>query len=112
MQIPQNFCIHAVLIVLGFQDCQMMFFKLMCKGGSQLEGSLDDEEVAEISQWEAIIWLAILTAWISVLSEYLVDALQVIYLVIMMLSFLFTFFFFHFWCHLLSYRVFSFIVLV
>ncbi|XP_077238655.1 vacuolar cation/proton exchanger 3-like isoform X2 [Tasmannia lanceolata] len=39
------------------------------------EGS-DDEEVPEISQWEAIIWLAILTSWISFLSEYLVGAIQ------------------------------------
>ncbi|CAD5181089.1 unnamed protein product, partial [Musa acuminata subsp. malaccensis] len=36
----------------------------------------DDEEVPEISKWEAIIWLAILTGWISVLSDYLVDAIQ------------------------------------
>ncbi|XP_077215749.1 vacuolar cation/proton exchanger 5-like [Tasmannia lanceolata] len=40
------------------------------------EGS-DDEEIPEISQWEGIIWLAILTAWISFLSEYLVGAIQV-----------------------------------
>ncbi|XP_077216279.1 vacuolar cation/proton exchanger 5-like isoform X2 [Tasmannia lanceolata] len=39
------------------------------------EGS-DDEEIPEISQWEAIIWLAILTAWISFLSEYLVGAIE------------------------------------
>ncbi|KAF6142280.1 hypothetical protein GIB67_039987 [Kingdonia uniflora] len=44
--------------------------------GSQTEGSSDDDEVPEISKWESIIWLAILTAWISILSEYLVDALQ------------------------------------
>ena len=41
--------------------------------GSQHE----EEEVPEISKWEAIVWLAIITACISVLSEYLVDAIQV-----------------------------------
>ncbi|CAI0410489.1 unnamed protein product [Linum tenue] len=35
-----------------------------------------EEEVPEITQWEAISWLAILTFWVSVLSGYLVDAIQ------------------------------------
>ncbi|KAL6952379.1 Vacuolar cation/proton exchanger 2 [Sarracenia purpurea var. burkii] len=35
------------------------------------------EEVSpDITQWEAIGWLAILTLWMSVLSGYLVDAIQ------------------------------------
>ncbi|XP_074591431.1 vacuolar cation/proton exchanger 3-like [Curcuma longa] len=36
----------------------------------------DEEEPPELSQWEAISWLAILTLWISILSEYLVDAIE------------------------------------
>ncbi|XWS47273.1 hypothetical protein CRYUN_Cryun14cG0138300 [Craigia yunnanensis] len=36
----------------------------------------DDDEAPEISMWEAIVWLSILTAWIAVLSEYLVDAIE------------------------------------
>ncbi|URD92976.1 Vacuolar cation proton exchanger [Musa troglodytarum] len=44
--------------------------------GGQNEGGTDDDEEPEISKWEAIIWLAILTGWISVLSDYLVDAIQ------------------------------------
>ncbi|XP_031283991.1 vacuolar cation/proton exchanger 3-like [Pistacia vera] len=36
----------------------------------------DDEEAPEITKWESIIWLSILTAWISILSEYLVDAIE------------------------------------
>ncbi|XP_051152991.1 vacuolar cation/proton exchanger 3-like [Andrographis paniculata] len=36
----------------------------------------DEEEVPEINQWEAIAWLAIITLWISILSGYLVDAIQ------------------------------------
>ncbi|VVB00158.1 unnamed protein product [Arabis nemorensis] len=40
-----------------------------------LETPEDDEE-PEISKWEAIIWLSILTAWVSLLSGYLVDAIE------------------------------------
>ncbi|XP_020103864.1 vacuolar cation/proton exchanger 2-like isoform X3 [Ananas comosus] len=40
------------------------------------EGDSDEEEVPEITQLEAICWLAVLTIWISVLSGYLVDAIQ------------------------------------
>lgn len=47
------------------------------QGGSQTDG--DEDEVPEISQWESIMWLTILTLWISVLSEYLVDAIEVIF---------------------------------
>ncbi|KAG8642233.1 vacuolar cation/proton exchanger 5 isoform X1 [Manihot esculenta] len=36
----------------------------------------DDDESPEISKWEAIIWLFLLTVWISVLSEYVVDAIE------------------------------------
>ncbi|KAA8526658.1 hypothetical protein F0562_008139 [Nyssa sinensis] len=44
--------------------------------GSPSDGSLDDEEAPEISKWESIIWLFVLTAWISFLSEYLVSAIE------------------------------------
>ncbi|CAA6659078.1 unnamed protein product [Spirodela intermedia] len=36
----------------------------------------NEGEAAEISKWETIIWLGIFTAWISVISEYLVDAIE------------------------------------
>lgn len=36
----------------------------------------DEEEVPDITLWESIAWLAILTLWISVLSGYLVDDIQ------------------------------------
>ncbi|KAJ8765035.1 hypothetical protein K2173_010511 [Erythroxylum novogranatense] len=41
---------------------------------SQVE-TVDDEK-PEISQVESVVWLAVLTAWISVLSDYLVDAID------------------------------------
>ncbi|XP_031489932.1 vacuolar cation/proton exchanger 3-like [Nymphaea colorata] len=44
---------------------------------NSVEASIaEDEEVPEISLWAAICWLAILTVWISILSGYLVDAIQ------------------------------------
>lgn len=44
--------------------------------GSQSEDGSDDDEAPEISKWESIIWLFIMTAWISFLSEYLVRAIE------------------------------------
>lgn len=44
----------------------------------QGEESADDDEVPEISKWESLIWLFIMTAWVSILSDYLVDAMEVI----------------------------------
>ncbi|XP_048139577.1 vacuolar cation/proton exchanger 3-like isoform X2 [Rhodamnia argentea] len=43
--------------------------------GVSEEGS-EEEEAPEITQWEAIGWLAVLTLWVSVLSGYLVDAIE------------------------------------
>ncbi|KAI9084464.1 hypothetical protein K1719_033452 [Acacia pycnantha] len=45
------------------------------EGGDSNENS-DEEEECELTKWEAIGWLAILTAWVSILSGYLVDAIQ------------------------------------
>ncbi|VFQ70544.1 unnamed protein product [Cuscuta campestris] len=44
--------------------------------GENNSEEFDEEEAPEITQWEAIWWLAILTIWISVLSGYLVDAIE------------------------------------
>ncbi|XP_059662832.1 vacuolar cation/proton exchanger 5-like isoform X2 [Cornus florida] len=44
--------------------------------GGQTDGNSDDEDAPEITLWESIIWLTILTAWISFLSEYLVNAIE------------------------------------
>ncbi|XP_020595460.1 vacuolar cation/proton exchanger 3-like [Phalaenopsis equestris] len=36
----------------------------------------DEVDVPEITLWESIAWLAVLTSWVSILSGYLVDAIQ------------------------------------
>uniref|UniRef100_A0A1J3IG90 Vacuolar cation/proton exchanger n=1 Tax=Noccaea caerulescens TaxID=107243 RepID=A0A1J3IG90_NOCCA len=43
---------------------------------SQNEEPSNEDEDPEISKWESIIWLSILTAWVSLLSGYLVDAIE------------------------------------
>ncbi|XP_015689440.1 putative vacuolar cation/proton exchanger 4 isoform X2 [Oryza brachyantha] len=42
----------------------------------QNDGDDNDDAVRVISKWQAIAWLAIFTAWISMLSYYLVDAID------------------------------------
>ncbi|CAA2933748.1 vacuolar cation proton exchanger 3-like [Olea europaea subsp. europaea] len=82
---------RSELALSRFSSCIMLiayasylFFQL--KGLRNLHGSLDElrennedwyeDEAPEITQWEAIVWFAVLTLWISVLSGYLVDAIQ------------------------------------
>ncbi|KAK6157071.1 hypothetical protein DH2020_011319 [Rehmannia glutinosa] len=43
---------------------------------SQTDGCSDDNEEPDMSKWESIMWLFILTSLISVLSEYLVNAIE------------------------------------
>ncbi|KAK0595221.1 hypothetical protein LWI29_004636 [Acer saccharum] len=75
-----------------FSSCVMLiayasylFFQL--KSQPNLNNSIDEansnkdedsveDEAPEITQWEAIGWLAILTIWVSILSGYLVDTIQ------------------------------------
>ncbi|KAF5814663.1 putative calcium/proton exchanger [Helianthus annuus] len=38
--------------------------------------SSDNEESADITKWESIIWLGVLTLFISILSDYLVNAIE------------------------------------
>ncbi|KAB2634191.1 vacuolar cation/proton exchanger 5-like [Pyrus ussuriensis x Pyrus communis] len=44
--------------------------------GIQNEENADDDEAPEISKWESIVWLSVMTAWISIVSEYLVNAIE------------------------------------
>lgn len=67
----------AYAAYLFFQlKSQKKFYVPLNEGDCQNEENSDDEEVPEISKWESIIWLSIMTAWIAVLSQYLVDAIE------------------------------------
>ncbi|XP_022734048.1 vacuolar cation/proton exchanger 5-like [Durio zibethinus] len=46
------------------------------QNGENSDDNDDDDEAPEISKWESVIWLAITAAAISILSEYLVDAIE------------------------------------
>lgn len=78
---------ESALSLSRFSSCIMLvayasylFFQL--KSQHNLYGPLDEEvgdeveDDSEIYAWEAIGWLAILTVWVSILSGYLVDAIQ------------------------------------
>ncbi|KAG2370946.1 Vacuolar cation/proton exchanger 2 Ca(2+)/H(+) exchanger 2 [Vigna angularis] len=81
----------SVLSLSRFSSCIMLlayasylFFQLRSQQnvytpvneeGDDGENS-DEEEELELTQWEAIAWLAILTAWMSILSGYLVDTIE------------------------------------
>ncbi|KAL3511543.1 hypothetical protein ACH5RR_024260 [Cinchona calisaya] len=91
-------CGKSVLALSRFSSCIMLvayasyiFFQLRSHRNlydtidSERENNAecsDEEEAPEITQWEAIGWLAILTLWIFILSGYLVDAMQIPFCVV------------------------------
>ena len=64
-----NFSVHL-------RNLSLKLLQLMQANSNKDEDS-DEDEAPEITHWEAIGWLAILTIWVSILSGYLVDAIQV-----------------------------------
>nr|XP_023919436.1 vacuolar cation/proton exchanger 5-like [Quercus suber] len=44
--------------------------------GFQIEEGSYDDEAPQISKWESVIWLLIISACVSILSEYLVDTIE------------------------------------
>ncbi|CAN6271375.1 unnamed protein product [Urochloa humidicola] len=84
---------QSALALSRFSSCIMLvayaafvYFELsnsrrrdeVSEGGGGDQGDDDyDYAYPEISKWEAIAWLAIFTAWISVFSDFLVDAIEV-----------------------------------
>ncbi|EEF27240.1 hypothetical protein RCOM_2032310, partial [Ricinus communis] len=65
-----------ITINAKISDSEIASEDLQIVGREDEQQDPDEEEVPEITQWEAIGWLAILTLWISILSGYLVDAIQ------------------------------------
>ncbi|XP_072952862.1 vacuolar cation/proton exchanger 3-like [Typha angustifolia] len=66
---------YASYLVFQLKSHRNLYTPLDNEDGHN-EANSDEEEAPEIGQWESISWLAVLTIWISVLSEYLVDAIQ------------------------------------
>ncbi|XP_009775908.1 vacuolar cation/proton exchanger 5-like isoform X3 [Nicotiana sylvestris] len=82
----------SVLALSRFSSCIMLvaygaylFFQLtnqknlympMAEEEDQIDGSSDNEEAPEISKWGSILWLSVMTLWIAVLSEYLVNTIE------------------------------------
>ncbi|XP_078429935.1 vacuolar cation/proton exchanger 3-like [Wolffia australiana] len=73
----------SVIMLMGYAGYLVFHLKShQSPTDSKNEGAVEgieesnEEGVSEISMWEAIIWLGIFTGWISVISEYLVDAIE------------------------------------
>ncbi|XP_038690961.1 vacuolar cation/proton exchanger 2 isoform X1 [Tripterygium wilfordii] len=67
---------YAAYLFFQLKSQQDLYVPINEEGSPNGESSDDDDEVPEISKWESIIWLSIMTIWISILSEYLVNALE------------------------------------
>jgi Ca2+:H+ antiporter len=66
---------YAAYLVFQLKSQKDVYLPLE-EGSPISEATDDDDEVPEISKWESVIWLSIMTAWISFLSEYLVQAIE------------------------------------
>ncbi|KAH1197134.1 hypothetical protein AAZX31_18G070000 [Glycine max] len=72
-------CIMLVAYVayLFFQlKSQRSLYVSVNEDESQNGNNSNDDESPDISKWETLIWLSVMTAWISILSEYLVGAME------------------------------------
>ncbi|XP_018434027.1 vacuolar cation/proton exchanger 5 isoform X2 [Raphanus sativus] len=67
---------YAAYLFFQLKRRQPSSYTPLTEDMNQSEETSDDSEDPEISRWEAIIWLSILTAWVSLLSAYLVDAIE------------------------------------
>ncbi|XP_018825878.1 vacuolar cation/proton exchanger 5-like isoform X2 [Juglans regia] len=75
------------LALSRFSSCIMLvayaaylFFQLKSQENlweeNQREEGSDNDDGPEISKWESVIWLCIMTSWISILSEHVVHAIE------------------------------------
>ncbi|KAK9941111.1 hypothetical protein M0R45_017738 [Rubus argutus] len=68
---------YATYLFFQLKSQKNLYVPLNEEGSQNEENSdVDDDESPEISKWESIVWLSIMTAWISFLSEYLVNAIE------------------------------------
>ncbi|KAM3696000.1 hypothetical protein ACJW31_06G004600 [Castanea mollissima] len=62
--------------VLHYTHTEVYFGNSRVKEGIQIEEGVDDDEAPQISKWESVIWLLVITTCVSILSEYLVDTIE------------------------------------
>ncbi|XP_062016012.1 vacuolar cation/proton exchanger 5-like [Rosa rugosa] len=67
---------YAIYLFFQLKSQKNLYVPLHEEGSQNEENADDDDETPEISKWESIIWLIIMTSWISFLSEYLVNAIK------------------------------------
>ncbi|KAK8626335.1 hypothetical protein V6N13_133986 [Hibiscus sabdariffa] len=67
---------YAAYLVFQLKSQNDNYVPVGEEGSHNGENDDDEDEAPEISKWESIIWLAIMTAWISILSDYLVDTIE------------------------------------
>ncbi|KAJ6950978.1 vacuolar cation/proton exchanger 2 isoform X2 [Populus alba x Populus x berolinensis] len=68
--------VYAAYLFFQLKTQKDPYIPLSEEGSQNGENDNDDDETPEISKWESVFWLSIMTAWISILSEYLVDAIE------------------------------------
>ncbi|KAH8518324.1 hypothetical protein H0E87_000253 [Populus deltoides] len=68
--------VYAAYLYFQLKTQKDPYIPLSEEGSQNGENDNDDDETPEISKWESVFWLSIMTAWISILSEYLVDAIE------------------------------------
>ncbi|KAK7305302.1 hypothetical protein VNO77_43206 [Canavalia gladiata] len=67
----------AYAAYLFFQlKSQRSLYAFVSEEEGQSGNNSEDDESPDISKWESIIWLSVMTAWISILSEYLVGTIE------------------------------------
>ncbi|KAL6010458.1 Vacuolar cation/proton exchanger 2 [Asimina triloba] len=66
---------YAAYLFFQLKSHHNLYDPIIEEGDHKDENS-DEDEVPEITQWESIAWLAVLTVWVSIVSGYLVDAIQ------------------------------------
>ncbi|KAL0000374.1 hypothetical protein SO802_014155 [Lithocarpus litseifolius] len=66
---------YAVYLYFQLKSQSNLYVSLN-EEGIQIEEGVDDEEAPQISKWESVIWLLVITTCVSILSEYLVDTIE------------------------------------
>ncbi|XP_052734619.1 vacuolar cation/proton exchanger 5 isoform X3 [Vigna angularis] len=66
---------YAAYLFFQLKSQRSLYVSVNEEEGQSGNNSNDDES-PDISKWESIIWLSVMTAWISILSEYLVGAIE------------------------------------